>query len=66
MKKKELQELKIKEVKELEAMVAKKKDELGGALIDIKAGRTKNVHVARKLRHDIARIKTIIRERGDQ
>lgn len=63
MKKKELQELKVKEVKELNDMVTKKRVELDTALIDLRAGRTKNVHTSRNLRHDIARIMTIIKEK---
>lgn len=63
MKKQELQTLKTKEVKELTDMIAKKKQELSNAQIDLQAGRVKNVHVARDLRHDIARISTAIMEK---
>lgn len=63
MKKKEIQELRTKEPKELEAMAAKKRVELDSALIDMRAGRTKDVHTARKLRHDIARMLTVMRDK---
>lgn len=66
MKIREVQELRTKEPKELEAMAAKKKGELSSVLIDIKAGRTKNVHAARALKQDIAIIKTILSERRDK
>ena len=64
MKKKELQELKTKEIKELSDMVVKKRAELNNALIDMQAGRTKNVHTSRNIRHDIARILTIVNQKG--
>lgn len=65
MKKKELQELKGKEAKELNDMLTKKRVELDSALIDLQAGRTKNVHTSRNIKHDIARIMTIIKEKGN-
>ena len=64
MKKKELKELKAKELKELNGMLTKKRVELDNALIDLRAGRTKNVHTSRNIRHDIARILTILSEKG--
>ncbi|MBI3290291.1 50S ribosomal protein L29 [Candidatus Microgenomates bacterium] len=64
MKKKELQELKVKEVKELNDMLTKKRVELDNALIDLQAGRVKNVHTVRSTRRDIARILTITKEKG--
>ncbi len=64
MKKKELQELKVKEVKELNDMLTKKRVELDNALIDLQAGRVKNVHTVRSTRRDIASILTITKEKG--
>lgn len=63
MKKKQIQELRTKEPKELEAMAAKKKEELESVLIDTRAGRVKNVHTAKNLRRDIAQILTIARNK---
>ena len=63
MKKKEIQELKVKEVKELNDMLTKKRIELDSSLIDLQAGRTKNVHTSRNIRHDIARILTIVKQK---
>lgn len=63
MKKKELQELQIKEVPELVKLLVKKRGEAGRMLLEVKTGKVKNVHAARTLRRDIAQIATVARKK---
>ncbi|MEK7182749.1 MAG: 50S ribosomal protein L29 [Patescibacteria group bacterium] len=63
MKKKELQELRTKEVKELKTLFAKKKQELARIVLEVRVGKIKNVHAGHTLRRDSAQIATLIREK---
>ena len=60
MKKQQLGELKLKTLKELESLAQKKKSELETARIDVVTQKTKNVHIIRNTRREIAQIKTIM------
>ena len=63
MKVKELQSLRTKQISELTKIVSEKKNEAGIAYAKIKAGQEKNVSRVKNLRHDIAQILTLIREK---
>lgn len=63
MKKKDLTELKGKEIKDLLKTLKEKKGELAKVEIDIKAGKEKNLKKGNNLRRDIARILTIVKEK---
>jgi len=63
MKKKNFQELRQKDIKSLEKMVAEKKHDLLVDKVNIKASKEKNLKVIRNTRHDLARILTLIREK---
>ncbi len=62
MKKKELSDLRKKDIKELKKMIADKKHDLAKALTELAVGKEKNLKKAKNLRLDIARIATIVRE----
>lgn len=64
MKKKDLLELRAKEIKELQSLLAKKKQELAKMMLELRAGKIKNVHVGKSLRKDMAQILTIMKEKG--
>lgn len=64
MKKKDLLELRAKEIKELQSLLAKKKQELAKMMLELRAGKIKNVHVGKNLRKDMAQILTIMKEKG--
>lgn len=61
MKKKDLNDLKTKSVQELNKKLNDLEREGSTNLLEIKMGRSKNVHAANNIRKDIARIKTIIK-----
>lgn len=63
MRKKELNELKSKNIKELEKIVFSKKLESEKAKINALGGKEKNLKVGRNLRREIAKILTLIREK---
>ena len=63
MKKKDLQELKAKTIKELLNLGKKTREDLARLKIDLKAGKLKNYHAYYLKKRDFARIKTTIRER---
>ncbi len=63
MKKKDLVELKIKEVKEIKELLSKKKSELDALLSKLVAGGEKNLKKGKNLKKDIAQILTIIKEK---
>lgn len=63
MKKKDLQALKSKSIKELRKMVLDKKKEANEAFIKTKAGQEKNLKKVKNLRKDIAQILTLIKEK---
>jgi ribosomal protein L29 len=63
MKKKELVELKTRDVTELNKLLKEKRVEFAKSRLDLKASREKNLKKARNLRRGIAQILTIIREK---
>ncbi|MGB6838750.1 MAG: 50S ribosomal protein L29 [Microgenomates group bacterium] len=63
MKKKELQELRVKKIAELRKLLSKKKKEAEVTYGKIKAGQEKNLKKAKNLKRDIAQILTLIREK---
>lgn len=52
-----------KSSQELKALLTKKRKELVKVNLDLKMKKIKDVHQKKKMRHDIARILTILRER---
>ncbi len=62
MKKKEIQELKMKPVAELMKMVKDGRESLRAMKFDLAAGKVKNVDNLRSLKKDIARALTFIRQ----
>ncbi len=63
MKRKDLIKLREKSQKELEKVVKEKKLELLKIGADLKANREKNFKKAKNLRHELAQVLTIIREK---
>ncbi len=63
MKKKELKELHQKSQQDLQILIKKAQEELVKLKMDRKAGRLKNVRLPENKRHDLARIKTILKEK---
>lgn len=62
MKKKELKELHTKSITELKQLIKKARLELIKLRMEQKAGKLKNVHLVKQKRHDLARLKTILKE----
>lgn len=62
MKIKQLQEIKNKEVKDLEAMISKLKIELSKNQVKIAGGKEKNLKKAWNIKKEIAQILTIMNE----
>lgn len=64
MKKKAIKETQNKSIKELRALEKKAREELARLKVDLKAGKLKNIglYVGKKV--DLARIKTILKERS--
>ena len=60
MKKKELQDLFSKSVKELQKLLTNWTKEMLEMRLKLKAGKLKDVHAVKKKRQDIAKIRTII------
>jgi ribosomal protein L29 len=63
MRHKDLVDLRKKEIKDLIALVAEKKQALMKAMAEAKLGSEKNVKLPWQLRREIAKISTIIREK---
>ena len=63
MKKKDLQSLRSKSIKELRKMAFDKKLEASEAFVKIKSGQEKNLKKVKNLRTDIAQILTAIKEK---
>ncbi len=63
MKAKELKQKTIKDLRKLERELREK---LRGLRFDLAAGKVKNVREIRKIKKDIARILTVIREKEKQ
>lgn len=64
MKIKEVKDLTTKTVKELEALVSKKKLELVKNTVKIAGGKEKNLKTAWLIRKEIAQIMTVIKMKG--
>jgi len=63
MKKKELQELRTKTKKELAELIRKIEEELVRLRIEKEAGKLKDIHLVTKKGNDLARLKTILRQK---
>lgn len=63
MKRKQIQELHQKETGELRKLLSQAQDELVKLRMDLEAKKIKDVHVLAKKRDEIARIKTILKEK---
>jgi len=63
MKKKELNQLRTKTSQQLEALAKKTAQEVFKLKMEQKTNRLKNVHLVGQKRHDLAKIKTILREK---
>ena len=61
MKKKDLSEFKTKAISDLKKKIADLKKHNVEGLLQIKMGKTKNVHEANRTRKDIAKLETILR-----
>lgn len=64
MKRKELTDLKNKEIKDLIKMAAEKKFEAKKVRLNISGGKEKNLKMGKNIRRDIAQILTIVKEKG--
>lgn len=62
MKRKEVKDLHSKTLEELKVLVGKASEELAKLKIDQKAGKLRNVHQLKQKSHDLARIKTVLKE----
>jgi len=63
MKKKDLTELRVKEIKEIKEILSKKKLELDTLYSKLVSGGEKNLKKGKNLKKDIAQILTIIKEK---
>ncbi len=63
MKKKDIQDLKIKSESELSRLIKDDAEKLRKLRFDLAAGKVKNVKTLHELKHAIARAKTFLRER---
>ncbi|MGB9706847.1 MAG: 50S ribosomal protein L29 [Microgenomates group bacterium] len=63
MKKKELQELRTKTKREILELIRKTEEELVKLRLEKEAGRLKDVHLVTKKSDDLARLKTILKEK---
>ncbi|MBI2066300.1 50S ribosomal protein L29 [Candidatus Woesebacteria bacterium] len=63
MKRKDLVDLKIKEVEDLNKVLGDKKAQLEKVMVNIRAGKEKNLKSAKNLKRDISQILTIVREK---
>lgn len=61
MKKNQLKELQTKTATELGSLLAKGEIELAKLKMDLRAGKLKDVRSLNKKRHDLARMRTILR-----
>ncbi len=63
MKKKELKDLRTKDVADLRKMLAKKKKEVSGKRMDMAGAKEKNLKVVKNMRREIAQTLTVITEK---
>ena len=61
MKRRDLSEFKTKAISDLKKKIADLKKQNVESLLQIKMGKTKNVHEAQKTRKDVAKLETILR-----
>ena len=64
MKRKDLEQLKTKPAEELKKSLAEHKDKLWGLKTDLAAGKVKNLKHIKKLKKNIARVLTILKQYG--
>lgn len=64
MKKKEVSQLHTKSSQELKNLIEKMEEELVKMKVDLESGKLKDVRAVLKKRRDLARVKTILREKG--
>lgn len=63
MKKKDLKDLHSKTIKELQGLIQKTESDLVKQQIDLRAGKLKNFALVKKTKSDLARFKTILKEK---
>lgn len=63
MKRRDIQELATKEVKELKTLLKDKQDSLFNSQLDHTTGKLKNTASLATIRDDIARIKTVLQQK---
>jgi ribosomal protein L29 len=63
MKKKDIQDLKVKSEAELNRLIKEDSEKLRALRFDLAAGKVKNVKALHETKHAIARAKTFLRER---
>ena len=63
MKRKEFNDLKTKDIKSLKKLSMEKKFEADKKKMEITGGKEKNLKATNNLRHDLAQILTVIREK---
>ena len=63
MKRKEFNDLKVKDIKTLRKLAMEKKFEAAKHKMEIMGGKEKNLKSTNNLRHDLAQILTVIREK---
>ncbi len=60
MKKKEINEIKNKDINGLKKLIADKENQIVVTILETKLGKIKNVHLVNQMKKDIARLKTIL------
>jgi ribosomal protein L29 len=63
MKKKDIQDLKVKSEAELARLVAETNDKIRALRFDLAAGKVKNVNELRQARKKVARMKTFMKQK---
>ena len=63
MKRKEIEELHLKTNQDLKALLRKTQEELVKIRVDLQSGKLKDTQLVNKKRHDLARIKTVLRQK---
>ena len=63
MKRKDLKQLHDTDKKELLSTLMEKTDELNKTRVEMAAGKVRDTQILNKIRHDIARIKTVLVEK---
>lgn len=65
MKKKEIQELKVKPVEELNHLIHEAGEKLRTLRFDLAAGKVKDISLIKELKKKVARMKTFVHERAN-